>query len=46
MVYTSATAGGVTSTPPSAAGQQLQRVGQAKSADILFFDPSIDVGEI
>ena len=46
MVYTSATAGGVTSIAPSAAGQQLQRVGVAKSADILFFDPSIDVGEI
>jgi len=46
MVYASATAGGVTSTAPSGAGQQLQRVGVAKSADILFFDPSIDVGEI
>lgn len=46
MVYASPTAGGVTSTAPSVAGQQLQRVGVAKSADILFFDPSIDVGEI
>jgi len=46
MVYASATAGEVTSTAPSTAGQQLQRVGVAKSADILFFDPSIDVGEI
>jgi len=46
MVYVSATTGGVTSTAPSIAGQQLQRVGVAKSADILFFDPSIDVGEI
>ncbi|MBA7510898.1 hypothetical protein ES705_02887 [subsurface metagenome] len=46
MIYASTTAGGVTSDPPSAAGQQLQRVGVAKSADILFFDPSIDVGEI
>ena len=46
MVYSSATAGGVTSTAPSGTGQQLQRVGVAKSADILFFDPSIDVGEI
>lgn len=46
MVYTSATAGAMTSTAPSTAGQQLQRVGVAKSADILFFDPSIDVGEI
>jgi len=47
MVYVSAaTAGAMTSTAPSTAGNQLQRVGQAKSADILFFDPSIDVGEI
>ena len=46
MVYASATAGAMTSTAPSGAGQQLQRVGQAKSADILFFDSSIDVGEI
>jgi len=46
MVYASTTAGGVTSTAPSTTGQQVQRVGVAKSADILFFDPSIDVGEI
>ena len=46
MVYASATAGDMTSTAPSSAGQQVQRVGVAKSADILFFDPSIDVGEI
>ncbi|MBA7542473.1 hypothetical protein ES705_34794 [subsurface metagenome] len=46
MVYASATAGGVTSTAPSVAGQQLQRVGVAKTEDIFFFDPSIDVGEI
>jgi len=47
MIYVSAaTAGAMTSTAPSIAGNQLQRVGQAKSADILFFDPSVDVGEI
>jgi len=47
MVYVSeATAGAMTSTAPSTTGNQLQRVGQAKSADILFFDPSPDVGEI
>jgi hypothetical protein len=46
MIYASTATGGVTSTAPSVAGQQLQRVGVAKSADILFFDPSIDVGEI
>jgi len=46
MVYASQTAGAMTSTAPSTAGNQLQRVGVAKSADILFFSPSIDVGEI
>jgi len=47
MIYVSeATAGAMTSTAPSTAGNQLQRVGQAKSADILFFNPDIDVGEI
>ena len=47
MIYVSAaTAGAMTSTAPSTAGQQIQRVGVAKSANILFFDPSIDVGEI
>ncbi len=46
IIYASTTAGGVTSTAPSAAGQQLQRVGIARASDILFFDPSIDVGEI
>jgi len=47
MVYVSAaTFGAMTSTAPSTATNQLQRVGQAKSAGILFFDPSIDVGEI
>jgi len=46
LVYASTANGAMTSTAPSAGGQQLQRVGVAKSADILFFDPSIDVGEI
>jgi hypothetical protein len=47
MIYASAaTPGLMNSTAPSTAGQQVQRVGVAKSADILFFDPSIDVGEI
>ena len=47
MIYASTTAGGVTSIAPSAAGQQLQRVGIGGTANvILFFDPSIDVGEI
>ena len=46
LVYADVANGTITSTAPSVAGQQVQRVGVAKSADILFFDPSIDVGEI
>ena len=46
MVYTSVTPGAMSSTAPTETGDQVQRVGVAKSADILFFDPSIDVGEI
>jgi len=47
MVYLSdTTAGGVLSAAPSDTGDQVQRVGQAKTADILFFNPSIDVGEV
>ena len=46
MVYASVTPGDMSSTAPTETGDQVQRVGVAKSADILFFDPSIDVGEI
>lgn len=47
MVYLSdTTAGSVLSAAPSDSGDQVQRVGQAKSADIMYFNPSIDVGEI
>jgi len=46
MIYASVTPGDMSSTAPTETGDQLQRVGVAKSADILFFDPSIDVGEI
>jgi hypothetical protein len=46
MVYASVTPGAMSSTAPTEAGDQVQRVGVAKSADILFFNPSIDVGEI
>ena len=47
MVYVSAaTAGAMTSTCPTTIGNQIQRTGYAKSADILFFSPSIDVGEL
>ncbi|GAH39209.1 unnamed protein product, partial [marine sediment metagenome] len=40
------TAGTCSSTAPAESGDQIQIVGTAKSADILFFNPSMDVGEI
>jgi len=46
MVYASTVFGAVSHIAPTETGDQIQRVGVAKSADILFFDPSIDVGEI
>jgi len=46
MIYASVTPGATSSTAPTATGDQVQRIGVAKSADILFFNPSIDVGEI
>ena len=41
-----ATAGAVQYAAPSVSGNQVQRVGIGISADIMFFNPSIDVGEI
>jgi hypothetical protein len=47
MVYLSdATAGATTTTAPSTSEHFVQRVGQAKSADIMYFNPSIDIGEV
>jgi len=46
MVYASTVIGSVSHIAPTESGDQIQRVGVAKSADILFFDPSMDVGEI
>lgn len=40
------TAGGVLSVVPSDSGDQIQRLGFAYHADKMFFNPSIDVGEI
>ena len=39
-------AGTCDDTLPAESGDQIQVVGTAKNADILFFNPSIDVGEI
>lgn len=41
-----ATAGAVQYTVPSVSGNQVQRVGICISADIMYFAPSMDVGEI
>jgi hypothetical protein len=47
IVYLSdATAGAATTTVPSTSEHFVQRVGQAKSADIMYFNPSIDIGEV
>jgi hypothetical protein len=40
------TAGTCDDIAPEESGDQIQIVGTAKSADILFFNPSMDVGEI
>jgi hypothetical protein len=40
------TAGALTATVPSDSGDMVQRLGYAIHADKIFFNPSIDVGEI
>ena len=40
------TAGTCDDTAPAESGDQIFKVGEAKNADILFFDPGNDVGEI
>ena len=40
------TGGAVLSAAPSDSGDQVQRLGVAVHADKMYFDPSIDVGEI
>lgn len=46
LVYASTTSGALTQTAVSATGDQLQIVGWAPSADILYFNPSYDIVEI
>ncbi len=45
-LYASGTAGGITATAPSSSGQQVQRIGMAKSATVIHFLPSTTVIEI
>lgn len=44
-VWLSTTAGSGTSTQPSTTGNQIQFVGRAMGADLMFFKPSNDIGE-
>jgi len=46
LIYTSTTSGGLTQTAPSAAGEQVQAVGYAVTADIIYFNPSLVVIEV
>ena len=41
MVYASCTPGDITSTAPSASGDQVQRVGVAAHADYFYFNPDM-----
>ena len=45
-VWLSTTAGMGTNTQPSTTGNQIQYLGLALSADLLFFLPSQDIGEV
>ncbi len=45
-VYLSTTTGELTQTAPSVSGEQVQNVGVAKSADILYFTPNLTVEEV
>lgn len=46
LIYASTTAGGLTQTAPSEFGDQVQVVGVAITADIMYFDPSPVLVEI
>ena len=46
MLYLSATQGTLTETPPSTTGQQIQPVARALSADVIYFNPSLAIGEV
>jgi hypothetical protein len=45
-LFASTTAGGLTQTAPSGAGDQLQAVGLATDADRMLFSPDVVTGEI
>jgi hypothetical protein len=46
LVYTSTALGELTQSAPSGSGDQVQIVGYAVSADVLFFNPNYSLVEI
>ena len=46
FLYAGTTAGAITDTAPVGAGDQVQRIGIAYSADILFFSPDLTIIEV
>jgi len=46
VVYVSTAEGDLTTTRPSGSGDQVQRVGIAVDTTILYFNPSLDVGQV
>ncbi len=46
MVYVDVTAGALTQTAPSGSGDQVQIVGFAITADIIFFKPDLTLVEV
>lgn len=46
ILYGSTTAGGMTQTAPSGSGDQVQVVGVALTADIIYFNPSLTLVEV
>ena len=45
-VYVSTTAGTLSTTAPTGTGKQVQIVGVAISADVVYFNPSMDIMEL
>lgn len=46
LIYASETTGALTQTVPTTSGAQVQVVGWAKSADVMYFNPSLVLVEI
>ena len=46
IIYAASANGRLTQTAPGNTGDQIQAVGYAKSADIMYFDPSLVIAEV